>query len=252
MIPRRVLPSFLRYSSGNFALLLMSLVGFLLCAPMVQDRLGGRILLEILLSLIFVGAVFTLSEREREFIPASIYVVVWLLVRLLARMQKEAGLLLFASETLTLVFLGVAVVWILRHVLKDEKITTNKIAGAVCAYFLLGLAWASLYLILLPMKGGLFELPPMVNVDPTKAIAVRDWEFSKMIYYSFVTLTTLGYGDIVPKWSPATTLAWLEALTGQLYLAVLIARLVGLQIAHTLSGKGDGGPSGGSGPGDSG
>lgn len=56
---------------------------------------------------------------------------------------------------------------------------------------------------------------------------------AEMIYYSFVTLTTLGYGDIVPVSPSARSLATLEALTGQLYLTVLVARLVGLQITHS-------------------
>jgi hypothetical protein len=59
------------------------------------------------------------------------------------------------------------------------------------------------------------------------------------VYYSFVTLTTLGYGDVIPQSSPARLLAALEALTGQIYLAVLVARLVGLHVAHTTAEHAD-------------
>ncbi len=95
------------------------------------------------------------------------------------------------------------------------------IMGAICAYFLMGLVWAFAYSTLEFFQPGSFQMPPGTVNQETFA------------YYSYVTLTTLGYGEITPISAPARSFAILEAMIGQLYLAVLIARLVGIHIAQS-------------------
>ena len=124
---------------------------------------------------------------------------------------------------LRLVFYAYIAVGIIRHVLRDRTVTMDAIAGAACAYMLLGMVWMHLYLLIELAHPGSFDIPAgfLVRGDPTIALG----------YFSFVTLTTLGYGDIHPSTAAAAGFCAVEALVGQLYLAITIARMVGLELA---------------------
>ena len=111
---------------------------------------------------------------------------------------------------------------ILSHVLRAERVSREKIFGALSVYLLLGVIWSLLFIMVD------FLVPGSFRYGQDRALTGAE-----MVYYSFVTLTTLGYGDIVPVSPSARSLATLEALTGQLYLTVLVARLVGLHITHS-------------------
>lgn len=94
--------------------------------------------------------------------------------------------------------------------------------GAICVYFMIGLLWALIFSTLELLQPGSFQMPQGQGT-----------ELSHFSYYSYVTLTTLGYGDITPISPPARSLALLEAIMGPLYIAVLIARLVGIHIVQS-------------------
>lgn len=118
------------------------------------------------------------------------------------------------------------------QVFKEERVTANHIQGAVAIYLLLGLMWGFLYEATALQDPGAFvrassSLPD--SVDMLK----RD-----LLYYSFTTLTTVGYGDIVPVHPFARMLAVLEAIIGQLFPAILITWLVSMQILHRSKGQG--------------
>jgi hypothetical protein len=117
----------------------------------------------------------------------------------------------------------------LRHQpgLRPERIADHdgQIFAAICVYLLLGYAWTFAYAIVEELDPGSFVAlsnTPREYVD----------RVLEMRHFSFMTLTTVGYGDIVPRSSAARTLAGIEAITGQIYLTVLVARLVGLHIVH--------------------
>jgi len=121
---------------------------------------------------------------------------------------------------------------ILSHVLKAERVTFDKICAALCSYLLLGLIFALLYSLLEFLDPGTFlsggEVIP--QGDPR---AFYGAGMGQAIYFSFTTLTTLGYGDITGATPVAKNLSVLEAIIGQIYLVVLVARLVGLEISHS-------------------
>ncbi len=115
-------------------------------------------------------------------------------------------------------FAFVAPVLILRHVLRRDEITLDVIFGALAVYVFLGIDFAILYDIVLRVDKGAFVSS---GVDVTS-----------MFYFSFTTLTTVGYRDITPVSDWAQALTVVEALTGQILLVVIVARLVGMQIAQ--------------------
>ncbi|NLI48490.1 MAG: two pore domain potassium channel family protein [Acidobacteria bacterium] len=118
--------------------------------------------------------------------------------------------------------LGVLAAVVLVQVFRAGPITAGRIVGAVVFYLLLGLMWANVYTIVVLVRSGAFQFPEA----PRSANEL----VAQLIYFSFVTLTTTGYGDVLPLHPLARTLANLEALVGQLYPAILIARLVSLEL----------------------
>jgi hypothetical protein len=119
-----------------------------------------------------------------------------------------------------LLFLAV----VLGQTLRSGPITFHRIQGAIAAYVLLGVLWAYAYALVEALRPGAFTGP----LDPADSARA-------FLYFSFVTLTTTGYGDVLPVHPAARSLANLEAVTGTLYVAILVARLVSLAV---VSGRG--------------
>jgi len=117
-------------------------------------------------------------------------------------------------------------IMIWTHIEEETEVTTDLIMASACAYILIGMVWAYFYLFVEVLRPNSFKLPWTPGDDL--------WDF---YYYSFVTLTTVGYGDIVALTKPGRALSILEALTGQLYLALMISRLVGLHASQNGIGK---------------
>jgi voltage-gated potassium channel len=127
-------------------------------------------------------------------------------------------------------FLGFLVWRILKDVFFGHRITSEQIFGSVCAYLLIGLVFSSVYGFLFLVNPDAFAISdPLANY---LAIEHEDQNFGIFTYFSFVTMTSLGYGDMAPISEMARTLAWIQADLGQLYLAITVAALVGIHIAQ--------------------
>jgi hypothetical protein len=133
-----------------------------------------------------------------------------------------------------IIFLGFVATTILRTILTQGRISTDSIFGAICAYLILGMAWGSLYAVVEVMQPGSFQ----ATGELAAALQAAETRGPTLVYYSFVTLTTMGYGDITPVAPAARTLAWLEAMTGQFYIAVLVAALVGIRVSRGPTNRG--------------
>ena len=105
--------------------------------------------------------------------------------------------------------------------------------GAVCGYLFIGLCWTMLYVALLHvnLEALQFDNPVTAPLGINNDFRIS---FSQLVYFSFVTMSTLGYGDIVPRIPLALTLTWTQSVIGQFYLAVLVARLVGVLPSSSL------------------
>jgi voltage-gated potassium channel len=121
-----------------------------------------------------------------------------------------------------LAYLVLTIASAMRQVLLSGPVDLNKVVGSFCIYLLLGLLWATLYLLVLALKADAFH-----GLDP------GGWHrvFPDLLYFSFATLTTVGYGDISPVAPLARFFAFMEAVVGQFYMAVLVASLVGIGIS---------------------
>ena len=114
---------------------------------------------------------------------------------------------------LTVAFMG--------YIFRQSKVTSNVVAASLCVYILIGFLWVFLYQVL-------------DHFDQQLSFTPDEPERADLVYFSFVTLTTLGYGDITPVSPHAKAAAMVEAIVGQIYLIVIVARLVALQITHEL------------------
>lgn len=116
----------------------------------------------------------------------------------------------------------------IASIFTSQQLSLDSIFGAICGYVLLGVAWGLVYAMLYNANLESFQLSEATRAQ----LEQGDDRRHIFIYYSFVTLTTVGYGDVSPLSIQARTLAWLEAVIGQLYLAVLIAGLVGAWVTR--------------------
>ena len=128
------------------------------------------------------------------------------------------------EELFGVLFFGYAVFIIIKRVARSTDVTRETIFAAVVAYLLIALMWAFAYMILELMVPGSFS-------HPGESIRAETMRFE---YFSFVTITTLGYGDITPVTRLARSLCIIEAVIGQLYLVVLVAWLVGMHVSQKM------------------
>ncbi|MGB8437328.1 MAG: potassium channel family protein [Burkholderiales bacterium] len=143
--------------------------------------------------------------------------------------EGGAALAVLHDSALTL-FFSFAVVAILRNIIRRRSIRADDVVGSVCGYLLAGGAWAALYSVVDRLVAGSFQ------VSPSLAMQLEGWHSRHALldYFSLVTLTTIGYGDVTPVRAPAVSLAWMEAVFGQFYIAVVVAQLVAVHLTQTF------------------
>jgi hypothetical protein len=205
---------------GRFSYLFVSLVTFLLVHPYLENAGWGVALFIVLFASIPAAGVWAVGfQRNVLFVGVvlGLPTLIWC-VELLTGvdiMPADVG------KFIALAFYLYTTLVVLTHVLSAKKVTTDILYGAVCVYLMMGMTWMLAYRLIEEFHPGSFVFSE--GESPGGLFEVVD-----LIYYSFVTLTTLGYGDMAPVSGPARSLAMLEATAGALYLAILIARLVSL------------------------
>jgi hypothetical protein len=206
---------------GRFLQLLVVLLLFLLIEPILEQVGVGRRLTNVFLSVILMSALFSVSENKTRLNKALLLGIPAFVGLWGGDLFRDRHVLADISPILVAVFLAYVTIRILSFIMKSKEVTADTVYAALCVYLLLGLLWAMLYM-------GMEQVTPgSIQVNPNEALA------SQCVYYSYVTLTTLGYGDVTPLSATARSFSFVEALMGQLYLAVLVARLVGLYIVHS-------------------
>jgi len=217
-IPTRA--GLLRHSVAWF---LGALVFMFVTAPFVEEMPNGNLIETVLLSVVLGAAVLAVGGRRRTLIVASVLVAPVVGARWLHHFHLHDGTYVFHVSAF-LVFLAFVVFQFLRFILRSPRVNSEVLCAAVATYLLLGLLWAAAYTLVARLVPGSFAGvaaggPPLHGFDA--------------LYFSLITLTTVGYGYIAPVSDPARMLAMMEAVTGTMYMAVLVARLVSL---HSASG----------------
>lgn len=209
---------------GRFTLLLILLPTALLIAPLLGDFSAGRVLFNITLMLLLLSSVHATGLKRRERLIAWGVISVSVGVRLTGHVVDHAGVRII-GDLLTALSLGLVTGVLFLYVVRAVHVDTNVLSAALCVYLLLGLTFALLYAALEVVAPGSFAMPD----DPASAVPSRFvGRTPDYVYYSLITMTTTGFGDIRPVSQIARSLTVIEVLAGQIYLAVMIARLVSL------------------------
>ena len=205
----------------RFLLLLISQIGFMVIEPFLFDSTGLTILIDIFLCILLFSCVYAVSETKKTTWIAILLAVPKFTSTWAYAFINHPNIVLFDS-IFGSIFIGYIIVLILGYIFRQDEVSLETIYGAIVVFILIGILWLNLYSFTEFVHPGSFSYWADLAIEQRKAL----------VYFSFVTLTTLGYGDITPVSEPAKSLAMLEAIVGQMYIAVLIAKLVGTYISQ--------------------
>lgn len=210
---------------NKYTHLLIAILVLFLSGPIVSKIDIQYQFLPCFFMVVLILALRAVCLRRLIYYTCVIIVLLTFLLHSLTAFQvfqyhKQAILILFNS--IHAFFFIVSIYIFILHIFAETKVTFDTIQGGISIYLLIGIFWTFIYGIVATINSQAFNLT--INENSMKFL----------LYFSFTTLTTLGYGDVVPKSEWAMILSILEALTGQIFLVVFISRLVGFHVAQYL------------------
>ena len=192
--------------------LLASIVLVMFLGPMAFDYgMLSLVNLEILFLIILIASIF-LHKHNTKLFKITVVSLILILINILIFDLNQSVFQYF----LKLLIIGITIIELFKEILRTKIIDTHIISGAVSIYILIGVFWYLLYMFLLMIDPDSFTF----NLPHTNKLSID------MLYFSFTTLTTLGYGDITPTSYTAKMWAMTEAMVGVMFLAVMIGRLI--------------------------
>ena len=208
----------------NFIFLVIALV-LLLFAVSVADLFSRGLAQRLVVAatvMTLAVSVLSIKSRKHWFHTGIGFTLAIIVVAITGIFVDQLAGLHYLHLLIMLAFFVFVAYQAARQVLFSGTIDRNKIVGSICIYLLLGLIWSMFYLLIGEAVPGAFN-----------GIEQAPWyeNFSKTVYFSFVTLASLGYGEITPVFPVARFLAYMEAITGQFYIAILVASLIGIRIS---------------------
>ena len=214
-------------STGRFRPLFLCMLVLHLLYPYIERYASGELLLDILVAAVLVAAIYAISIQKHLVRLAGLFGLMVLITDVASTLTNAAAVELVALLCVVPFYVFTTVI-VLSRVLTTTEVTSDTLYGAVCVYMLMALTWASLYMLIEWFHPASFYVSTASSPDQ-----VLNW--SDLFYFSYTTLTTLGYGDITPLPSAARSMATLEAACGVLYTAILVARLVGMHQPTSMS-----------------
>jgi len=206
----------------KYRLLLASLLLVSVLSPLTSGSSLASLLRIIMLQVALVTSIVAARQHKRLF-----WIAVCLGVLAFSNISFEYveldSQVRTSSQIFLTLFFSILGVTFLIDILRSPRIDIDQICGALCVYLIIGTVWSFLFALVLKQSPGAIVFP--------EETALSHDHSGTLTYFSFVTLTTLGYGDIRPVTPMARTLCWLEAVIGQIFMTVLVARLVGLNLA---------------------
>ncbi len=226
------------YKERRYGILLTMML-LLTAGPPILLGFGlSAVWFDSFMSALMLAAIISLCfERQQRFFALLLGVpsiVFSLISHVLAGVANEWALLL--GHLCEASFLLSSAILIVKLLFSSRSLSWDSILGAICGYLFLGLGWAVIYSMIEKLAPGSLNVSESLG-SLGKAGAPQS---DVMVYYSFVTLTTVGYGDITPLTPLTRTCAWIEAMTGQFYLAVIVAGLVSMLASAKSTAPGTG------------
>lgn len=218
---------------NNFVYLLLALLALLIGVPVLGDILGWHapLVRAVAMSTVLLLSIGSLQRSGIWFAGGVLLVVVGIALNVLTTRATASGVSI-AALFCFLAFLILMTTTAVRQVFAARAITPNRLIGALCIYLLLGAVWSTAYLMV-------YEFDP--SAFTFRGAGGAPLDLQEFQYFSLVTLTTLGYGDVVPVSATARAMAVIQAVLGQFYLAILVAGLVAGYVS-ARTGREGGGP----------
>ena len=210
----------------RFLALLLLILAMLIIVPLADEFVRLRMLMDIFWSAIFIAVIYAVSQKKHH-ILVGVLLALPMLGSIWSRYFVQYSALEAVGGLCGAVFFIFAIIQILIFVYTQKEVTRDLIAGAAIVYLLMALAWSFIFGVVESLDPGSFSIPDIEGISTSQSF----------LYLSFVTITTLGYGDITPVTSLARSLCILEAVIGQLYLVVQVAWLVGVHVSQSMLKK---------------
>ena len=213
----------LKAKHQKYRQLLFVLIFTFVVSPFLQAGLGNIALISLLLYTIIVVIKSFALPRRLMMVYGAIAIIAFCLevyasLGLAAYFNRPFSLI---AQVIFAIYLGGAAYWIGRDIFTTPEVTIDMVRGGISVYLLIGFVWSLLYGIVNTLDANAFS-QPLIQKD----------SYLRSIHFSFTTLTTLGYGDIVPLSEVAQVLTNLEAIVGQMYSSIFIAILVGSYLSQ--------------------
>ncbi len=219
--------SFVRFIFKARLFLLLVFILMLIAIQPLEKVMGElEILLDLVTTAILISAIFAISQKKSNAVAGALIAIPMFLSIWLDHFLKKQWIITFSSIC-GIVFFVFIIVVILKFIFSRDEVNKDLIAGAAVVYLMIAVVWTFIYRTIETINPGSFSIAESQSLDPS----------APFLYYSFVTITTLGYGDIFPVSSAAKSAAILEALIGQLFLVILVAWLVGVHISQSMDKK---------------
>jgi hypothetical protein len=214
-----------RWYQGPYLLLTLALVLTVILHPIMETLFGGN-MMNVLLTLLLLAGLRAISGHRWLFRIMGAMVLPVLAANWLVDYLQSAPIIDWSASIITQLFLLVVMGTVFWDVIKTRKVTADVIFGSVAVYLIFGVVMAMIYQLINTIDPG--TVIASVTADDTARTAA----FDQFLYFSFITLTSVGFGDLSPLGQYARSLAVFEGVVGQLYLAILVARLVGAHLAQ--------------------
>jgi len=228
--------------------LLVAIVVTFAVRPLIGENNLSHALFSIAVVLLFVMALYTVQvddlvgEREALLAQRRRRSIIGWLLALVAVTERVASFLVSSSALILagtigyLLFFAYITWTLLRSLLRQRDVTGETISMSVSVYLLFGFTWGLLYVVLFQLDPHAFNLGPSTVAS---GLSPQEPNFPVLIYFSLTTLATVGYGDITPLTLQARYASVAEGIAGQFYLAILVARLVGMHMSRSITGSSD-------------
>lgn len=220
------IPGIKTFILGRYGSLLLILACLIIFQPFVVTAVG-----KFVLELLFIAALLAgvrAIEIKRGLLRFEVILLIVSLVLGFAGSLLNHPLLFGLGLVGEALFLSIVAIAILFDLFQSKKVSADTMAGAVCVYLLIALIWCYLYVLVELVSPGSFSF----TQGQARMHLWLSKEFYSFFYLSLITMTTVGYGDMTPVSKAARTCASLEAILGQIYLTILVARLVGMHLLH--------------------
>jgi len=188
----------------------------LVFTPFIEDLPQGDLIEAALLTLVMVSSVLAIGGRPRTLLVALILLVPALVGKWVNHLRPDVlhpAIFLIGA----IIFFSFVVMHLLQFIVRAPRVDAEVLCGGIAGFLMLGILWIPVYVLVARLNPAAFTVPAGTTLDGFNAF-----------YFSFVTLCTVGYGDVTPVSRVARTLAVIEAITGLFYMAVLISRLVSM------------------------